>query len=100
MNKGKHKGTNSHDIHVPKKVRVEKSCVLCQKYGGTHMTHNAGECCKYNKDRTLQNSFSGKAAIGEKCQDSGKKDTYNSFAQIMERFSKLEKMVKKSQKSA
>ncbi len=27
--KGKHKGSNSHDNQVPKKARVEKSCALC-----------------------------------------------------------------------
>ncbi len=27
-------------VIVPKKARVEKSCILCQKYGGAHTTHN------------------------------------------------------------
>jgi hypothetical protein len=52
--KGKRRGTNSNDTRVPKKTRVEKSCALCQKYGGTHTTHNTGDCRKYNKDGTLQ----------------------------------------------
>jgi hypothetical protein len=98
--KGKHKGTNSHNYRVSKKAKVEKSCVLCQKYRSTHTTHNTGECRKYDKDGTLQKSFSRKAAVGQKCHSSGKKETSNSFAQIMERFSSLEKMVKKTQKSA
>jgi hypothetical protein len=46
--KGRCKGTSSKDYHIPKKVRVEKSCTLCQKHGGTHMTHNACECCKWS----------------------------------------------------
>ena len=32
--KGKCKGTGSHEVRVPKKVRVKKSCTLCQKHGG------------------------------------------------------------------
>ena len=47
--KGKHKGSSSNDYRIPKKVRVEKSCVLCQKHGGMHTTHNTGECRKYEK---------------------------------------------------
>jgi hypothetical protein len=47
--KGKRKGSSSTDYHIPKKVRFEKSCVLCQKHGGMHTTHNTGECCKYKK---------------------------------------------------
>jgi hypothetical protein len=42
-NKGKRKGTGSHEVRVPKKVRVEKSCALCQKHGGAHTTHITGE---------------------------------------------------------
>ena len=99
-NKGKRKGNNSHKNQIPKKARVKKSCALCQKYGGAHMTHNTGECRKYNKDGTLQKSFSGKAAVGQKRHGSGKKETFNSFAQIMERFLSLEKTVKKTQKNA
>ena len=32
--KGKQKGTNSNKFCIPKKAKVEKSCMLCQKYGG------------------------------------------------------------------
>ncbi len=63
------------------------------------MTHNTGECHKYEKDGTLKKSFNGKAAVGSKCHGNGKKDHANSFAQLMERFLKLEKAVKKTQKS-
>jgi hypothetical protein len=62
--KGKRKGSSSNDYHIPKKVIVEKSCMLCQKHGGVHMTHNTGECHKYKKDGTLKKGFSGEAAIG------------------------------------
>ena len=65
------------------------------------MTHNTGECRKYEKDGTLQKSFSTKASAGKKGTGGGKKQAYgNSFAQVMERFSKLEKAVKKTQKSS
>jgi hypothetical protein len=74
--------------------------MLCQKHGGEHTTHNTGECHKYEKDGTLKKGFSKKAAIGQKCHGSGKKENSNSFVQIMECFSKLKKMVKKAQKSS
>ncbi len=80
-------------------MRVEKSCVLCQKHGGMHTTHT-GECHKYKKDGTLKKSFSGKAAIGLKHNGYGKKENAISFAQFIERFSKLEKAIKKTQKSS
>ena len=81
-------------------MRHEKNCALCQKYGGAHTTHNTGECRKYDKDGTLQKSFSAKAAVGQKRHGSGKKESHNSFVQVVERFSKLEKALKKSHKSA
>ncbi len=65
---------------------------------GVHTTHNAGVCRKYEKDETLHKSFNRKAAIGPKRHGDGKKDHANSFAQFMERFSKLKKAVKKTQK--
>jgi len=98
--KGKRKGTSSDNLRVPKKVRFAKNCALCQKHGGAHTTHTTSECRKYKDDGTLQKSFGGKAADGKKRHSSGKKESSNSFAQVMERFSKLEKAIKKSQKSA
>jgi hypothetical protein len=58
--KGKHKGSNSNENQIPKKARVEKSCVLCQKHGGAHTTHNTGECRKYKNDGTLKRVSVGK----------------------------------------
>ena len=52
--KSKRKGSSSTDYRIPKKVRVKKSCALCQKHGGTHMTHNTSECRKYKKDGFLK----------------------------------------------
>ncbi len=84
-----------------------RKAALCQKHGGTHTTHNTGECHKYKKDGTLKKSFIRKAAIGpkrhgnvRKCNGYSKKENANSFAQLMERFSKLKKAVKKTQKSS
>jgi hypothetical protein len=37
------------DEHVPKKACVKKLCDLCKKHGGAHMTHDTGECRKYDK---------------------------------------------------
>ena len=98
--KGKRKNTGSSEYRIPKKVRFEKSCALCQKHGGAHTTHNTGECRKYEKDGTPKKSFNGKATVGKKHNGKGKKDHANSFAQFMERFSKLEKAVKKTHKSS
>jgi hypothetical protein len=98
--KGNHKGSSSNDYHIPKKVRVKKSCMLCQKHWGTHMPHNTGECRKYEKDGTLKKGFSRKAAIRQKCNGYNKKENANSFVQFMDRFSKLEKTVKKAQISS
>ncbi len=64
------------------------------------MTHNTSECCKYKKDRTLKNGFHKKVTIGQTRHGNCKKDHSNSFVQFMEHFSKLEKAVKKTQKSS
>ncbi len=63
------------------------------------MTHNTGECRKYEKDNTLKNGFRKKVTVGQKCHGNGKKDHSNSFTQFMERFSTLEKAVKKTRKA-
>ncbi len=64
------------------------------------MTHNTGECHKYEKDGTLKKGFSRKAAIGQKCHGSrGNKESAHSFVQIMDHFLKHEKTVKKAQKN-
>jgi hypothetical protein len=98
--KGKCKGSISNENQIPKKARVTKSCALCQRHGFVHTTHNTGECCKYEKDGTLRKDFSRKAAVGQKRHGSGKKENSNSFAQIMERFSKLEISLKKTKTSS
>ncbi len=97
--KGKCKGSSSKDYHIPKKVRIKKSCMLCQKHGDVHTTRNTHECHKYEKDGTIKESFNTKAAIGPKCNGYSKKESAYSFAQFMERFLKLKKAVKKNRKA-
>ncbi len=84
----------------PQKGATQEKLRALQKHGGAHTTHNTSECRKYEKDGTLQKSFSVKAAVEQKRRGSGKKESHNSFAQVMERFSKLKKAVKKRHKGA
>ena len=96
---GKRKGSRSSTDRIPKKPRVEKHCVLCQKHGTSltaPSTHNTNECRRYEKDGTVKNS-SGKFSVQNK---SYKKPEGNSFAQLTERFSKLEKAIKKGNKKS
>ena len=44
------------------------------------MTRNTGECLKYDKEGTLQKSFSGNSAVGQKRHGSSK--TSNSFGTV------------------
>jgi hypothetical protein len=55
--KGKKRPGTDPTARVPKNARFAKNCDLCKKHGGAHMTHNTGECCKYEKDRTEKSSF-------------------------------------------
>ena len=93
---GKHKGMNSNGDCIPKKARAERNCTLCKKYGGAHMTHNTDFCSKYEKDGTEKAGWSSKL-LGTSA--SGKKKKYDSYAQLKESFSKLEKAVKKRNKN-
>ncbi len=88
----KHPGT-SPTVRVPKKVRFEKHCHLCKKYGGAHTTHNTNECRKYEKDGTEKSSF--------RAAKKGRKRSYpvnQNFSQLTEKIEKLEKVLKKSGK--
>ncbi len=80
------------------KRQTSRKVARCARRVGVRTRLIIPVCRKYEKDGTLQKSFSRKAAIGQKRHGSSKSS--NSFAQIMEHFSKLEKTVKKSQKSA
>jgi hypothetical protein len=91
--KGKKRpGTNS-TVRVPKKVRFEKHCNLCNKHVGAHTMHNTSECHRFEKDRKEKSSFCA-----------AKKGGYNwnpvnqNFAQLTDKIKKLEKVLKKSGK--
>ncbi len=58
--KGKQICTNPNEFQIPQKAKVEKSCMMCQKHGGMHTTHNTGECHKNKKDGTPKQGFSKK----------------------------------------
>ena len=94
---GKRKGMSSSGDRIPKKVRTEKHCALCQKYGGAHTTHNTEKCSKYEKDGTEKAGWSSKLPSNS----SGKyKKPDSSYAQLQKRFEKLEKSVKKGKKGS
>jgi hypothetical protein len=78
---------------VPKKARFAKKCNLCKKHGGTHTTHNTGECRKYEKDGTEKSSFRAAKKGGKRSYPSNQ-----NFAQLTKKIKKLEKASKKSGK--
>ncbi len=91
--KGKKRPGTSSTVGVPKKVRFEKHCNLCKKHGGTHTTHNTGECRKYEKDGTEKSSFCAAKKGGKR-----RYPTKQNFAQLTKKIEKLEKVLKKSGK--
>ena len=98
--KGKRKGSSSTDYRIPKKVRSEKSCALCQKHGGAPASHNTSECTKYDKDGKLKSGWTAKSASTGKYSDKRKSDG-QSFAQVFDKFSsKMEKVLKKAKSSS
>jgi hypothetical protein len=68
-NKGKkgnkQPGTDA-TIRVPKKACPKKHCNLCKKHGGTHITHNMRDCCKYEKDGTKKANIHAAKKGGKK----------------------------------
>ena len=95
---GKRKGTGSNADRIPKKVRTERHCVLCQKYGGRADSHNTSDCSKYEKDGTEKPSWSSK--LPRTPSGKYKKPDNNSYAQLQKRFEKLEKAVRKGKKGS
>jgi len=94
---GKRKNTDSSSGRIPRKKRAEKRhCVLCSKYGGAEDTHNTKECAKWDSDGKLKSSW------GDDSKSAGKKKKSdgNAFAQLLDRFSKMEKTIKKVKKSS
>jgi hypothetical protein len=82
-------GTNS-TVQVPKKVRFEKYCNLCKKHGGTHTTHNTGDCCRFEKDGKEKSSVCAAKKGGFKSNP-----VNQTFAQLTKTIKKLEKALKK-----
>ena len=79
--------------HSSKKACTSKKhCDLCEKHGDLHMTHNTGDCRKYNKDETFQKSFN-------KAKSESKDQNNQNFAQIMkDGFAEMTKALKKDKK--
>jgi hypothetical protein len=78
-------------LQVPKKVRFEKSCELCKKYGGAHTTHATKDCRKYEKDVMLKADFRAAKKAGKKPNPAKQ-----SFAQLSKKLDRLEKTIKKA----
>ncbi len=86
---------SSSTDNIPKKQKPSASskfCQLCKEHGGPHKTHNTSDCLKLEKNGMKKNGFA-------KPFQSQKKDG-NSFAQLTEKLSKLEKIVKKVTKKS
>ena len=82
--------------HIPKKHRMDaKHCVLCKQHGGTHNTHNTGECNKYEKDGTPRKSFAGMSAQHNLCSRNTLCKHNTSYAQLSAKIAKHEKSNKK-----
>jgi hypothetical protein len=91
--KGKKRPGTDPTVHVPKKARFAKYCNLCKKHEGTHTTHNTGECCRYEKDRSAKTSFRAAKKGGKRSYPANQ-----NFAQLTKKIKKLEKVLKKSGK--
>ena len=96
VEKGKRKGMKSATDRIPKKLRSEKHCVLCKEFGGKPDTHNTLQCFKWEKGGKLKSGFGSSGA-----EKPFKKKAENSaFAQLNERFAKLEKSLKRGKKKS
>jgi hypothetical protein len=93
--KGKTRPGTDPTVRFPKKAQFAKHCNLCKKHGGTHTTHNTGECHRYEKDGTAKTSFCA-AKKGGKISF----PTNQNFAQLTGKIEKLEKALKKSGKKS
>ncbi len=78
---------------VPKKVHFEKHCNLCKKHGGAYSTHNARDCCRFEKDGKKMSNF----CAAKKGRKKGNPVNQN-FMQLTKKIEKLEKALKKSGK--
>ncbi len=76
---------------APKKVRFERSCKLCKKYGGVHTTHATKDCRRYKKDRMVKANFCTAKKAGKKPNPAKQL-----FAQLSKKLDKLERTLKKA----
>jgi hypothetical protein len=98
-NNGKGNKMTTMSDKIPKKksraVKHErpsaKSCALCKKHGGTHKTHNTGDCKKYDHQGNLKKSFAGKKDTPP--------GTNKSYAQLFAETEKLNASRKKLKKA-
>jgi hypothetical protein len=73
-----------------KKAHIEKSCELCKKHGGTHTTHATKDCRRYEQNRTVKADFYAIKKAGKKPNPAKQL-----FAQLSEKFDKLENLLRK-----
>ncbi len=93
--KGKKRPGTKATIRVPKKVCFKKHCNLCKKHGGTYTTHNARECCRFEKDGKEKANF----CTAKKGVKKGNPVNHN-FTQLTKKIEKLKKALKKSGKKS
>jgi hypothetical protein len=88
---GAKRPSNGATKQAHKKVRFEKLCKLCKKYGGAHTTHATKDCRKYEKDGTAKADFRAAKKAGKKPNPAKQL-----FAQLSKKLDKLEKTLKKA----
>jgi hypothetical protein len=91
--KGKKCPGTKATARVPKKVCFKKHCNLCKKHGGVYTTHNACDCCRFEKEGKEKSDFCTAKKGGKK----GNPVNHN-FMQLTKKIKKLEKVLKKSGK--
>ena len=87
---GKQKGMSSSTNCIPKKAKSSSDhfCQLCKEHGRPHTAHNTKDCHKYEKV--------GSKKKFRRADTKSASKTRNLFAQLTDKLSKLEKLVKKS----
>ncbi len=88
---GAKRPSNGSTRQVTKKVRFEKSCKLCKKYGGAHTTHATKDCRKYKKDGTAKANFCAAKKAGKKTSPAKQL-----FAQLSKKLDRFKKTLKKA----
>ena len=81
------------DGRASKKSRNSKNCDLCKKHGGTHMTHNTGNCKRYNMDRSAKKGFKKSSGQAEP------KGNQNFATILKEGFAEMTKILKEKKPS-